>query len=90
MVAEDDPAGSYGRRRSKAPCSCQGVGRFLGHPTPAAERCGCQDSPFGPLAIPELADTVDLAVRPRNGGDVFRYRLHSPGGTTSEGRHTPR
>jgi hypothetical protein len=25
-------------------------------------------------------DSVRLAVRPRNGGHVFRYRLHSQGG----------
>jgi hypothetical protein len=27
-----------------------------------------------------VADNVAIAVRPRNGGDVFRYRLHSPDG----------
>jgi hypothetical protein len=28
----------------------------------------------------ELAVYARLAVRPRNGGNVFRYRLHWPGG----------
>jgi hypothetical protein len=27
-----------------------------------------------------LADSLGLAVRPRNGGDVFKYKPHSPDG----------
>jgi hypothetical protein len=43
-------------------------------------------APFSPKARPaggsclNCADKRRLAVRPRNGGDVFRYGLHSPDG----------
>jgi hypothetical protein len=35
---------------------------------------------FGRCRTRVDADSVDSAVRPRIGGDVFRYRLHSPDG----------
>jgi hypothetical protein len=35
---------------------------------------------FRPIVAPSLAVKARFAVRPWNGGDVFRYRLHSPDG----------
>jgi hypothetical protein len=43
-------------------------------------RVGRMTLAWASVLSPETAGSLGLAVRPRNGGDVFRYRLHSPDG----------
>ena len=58
----DDSAGSHGRALNEACCSCQGVGRLLGHPG-LSRRNAVRVSgfPLGPLAA--LTPSVDKPAR---------------------------